>query len=95
MVDMRDVHFKINSFKQINFPDPFPKENKFKSKCGPPVTIDDEVYDALCFRESLAPFCYYVPRKEMMFKMMRACINVESPDQLWINNDAYGHTKKK
>jgi hypothetical protein len=36
LVDRKDVHYKINSFEHINFPDPFPKELTFKSKCHPP-----------------------------------------------------------
>jgi hypothetical protein len=41
MVDMKDVHYRINTFKQINFPDPFPKENRYRSKCGAPKDKDD------------------------------------------------------
>ena len=80
MLDLRDVHYKINTFSQINFPDPFPKENTFKSKRGPPKDMEDQVYLPECFRGWETPFCYYLPRKEMMFKLMRGCINVETPD---------------
>lgn len=29
----------------------------------------------------------YIPKKEIMLKMMRACIAVKKPEDLWINQD--------
>lgn len=36
---------------------------------------------------SESPSTLYFPRKEIMLKMMRACIGVKSPQELWFNND--------
>ena len=43
-IDRKDEYFRINSFSQINFPDPYPQENTFQSKCKVPVSKDDNVY---------------------------------------------------
>ena len=75
-MDTKDKTYLINSFEQISFPDPYPSENLFLSSCLPPKDRDDIVYDKCRFFKNKAPYVLYIPRKEMMFKMMRACVNV-------------------
>ena len=60
--------------------------------------------DVLCYAETRlipkrCPTVIYVPSKEMMFKMMRACIGVKKKEDLWIYNQGsaqcdhdHGHT---
>ena len=36
--------------------------------------------------EGNSPQCLYIPNKDVMFKLMRACINVQNPEFLWFKN---------
>ena len=51
----------------------------------PPEKIDQNVYHESRYREEGSPNVNYIPRKEMMWKLMRSCIGVEDPNGLWIN----------
>ena len=64
----------INSFDQISWKDPFPDK---KSNFCPPVFINDFVYDEKRMVEGQVPFMIFMPKKEVMFKLMRACIGVK------------------
>ena len=92
MTDFEDKSYLINSFAQINWPDPFPHEpNAFKSKAGQPTSAEDMVYDLKRFDDGKkVAYVVYIPRAEMMFKMMRACLDVTEVDQLWLYNDRDG-----
>jgi hypothetical protein len=85
-----DRQFIINSFHQLGWPDPYPKENSYKSSAKQPVDGDDLVYDPVRFSEGTAPYVVYIPRAEMLFKMMRACIGVTEASDLWLNLPAEG-----
>ena len=92
MTDFEDKSYLINSFNQINWPDPFPYEvNSFKSKVKQPVTYQDIVYNLKRFHGGKISHVIYIPRAELMFKMMRACLNVTEIDQLWLYNDKDGN----
>ena len=92
-----DRQYIINSFHQLGWPDPYPKENSYKSSASQPVDGDDLVYDPIRFREGTPPFVVYIPRAEMLFKMMRACIDVTDTRELWLNlpAPAKSHSKTK
>ena len=53
------------------------------------------VYDISRIGTKNSPFVVYVPRPEMMFKIMRACINVSDPGELWINAKSRVNPKSK
>jgi hypothetical protein len=53
-----------------------------------PNSIDDWVYPESRLVKGLSPYAIYIPNKEIMLKMMRACIQVKSPEDLWFNTDA-------
>ena len=38
------------------------------------------------YAEMVIPKMIFVPRVDMMFKMMRACIKVKDPSEFWFNN---------
>ena len=76
LVDTVDKQYLINSFEQICFPDPFPNEKTFESKSLPPKENTDLVYDNVRMFKNKPPYVVYIPREEMMFKLMRACVNV-------------------
>lgn len=44
----------------------------------------DLLYPENRYIEDQVPLHIYIPRKEIMFKLMRACIDVEKPEDLWI-----------
>jgi len=37
----------------------------------------------------MSPRLIYMPRKELIFKMMRACIGVEDETELWFNRNEF------
>ena len=86
-----DLHcFNINSFAQIGMSDPFPNDKSQFSKTDIdkfklPTTTDQMIYDESRYIEGLAPYCIYIPRKELMFKMMKACIGVQKVEDLWFH----------
>ena len=43
------------------------------------------VYRRIVFDQPHSPACIYLPSKAVIFKLMRACIGVESPRDLWFN----------
>ena len=50
-----------------------------------PKSVNDFVYAPSRKVPNTPPIVVYVPRPEMMLKMMRACIEVKDPDGLWVN----------
>ena len=50
-----------------------------------PCHLDDWVYPEFRYVNGNAPHSIYIPRKEIMLKIMRACIGVKKPEDLWIN----------
>ena len=92
----------INSFFSVGIMDPFPNDdlNIIGSRddgeeiLTPPEKVEDFVYPASRYIEGKRPWCLYIPNKEIMFKMMRACIKVKDPKDLW-NYVAYEALQKK
>ena len=75
--------WKINSFEQIGIHDPFPLENPSDQQDMPEnfqsvrESSQEEVYDSDRMNSQFgSPAMIYIPRKELMIKMMRACIAV-------------------
>lgn len=84
LYDTCDCPHNINTFAQIGWPDPFPKENSFTSKISKPTSINDLVYDKNRLFPRKLPKQVYIPRKELMLKMMRACVGVKEEEQVWV-----------
>ena len=81
-----DCSYNITSFEQLGWKDPYPNENRIKAKWKNPEKIDDLVYKKARFQNNFIPQVVYVPRKDIMFKIMRACIEVKSEQDFWFNN---------
>ena len=72
--------------------DPFPDDDKFiigsvddvPDGLKTPSTVEDKVYPEGRYIPGQSPSCIYIPAKEIMLKMMRACIKVSKPDELWL-----------
>ena len=69
-------HKNITTFEQIGLQDPFPSEpptHRFKH----PVRFDDFVYPPSKLAKNESPKLIYVPSSWVLFKLMRACIDVD------------------
>lgn len=72
----------IKQFKKKTF-----KSNIKRFKKDAFFTDGSLIYNRKRNLEELSPMCVYIPSKELMFKMMRACIGCEKPQDLWIYNN--------
>lgn len=52
-----------------------------------PTSMEQDVYPPARYLEEFSPVVIFIPKKEIMFKMMRACIGVRCTSDLWINRD--------
>ena len=81
----------INSFQTIGWPDPFPddcKSVKGSIEDGYNLNIPSEamdlVYEENRYNRDYSPNFIYIPKKEVMLKIMRACIGVKNPNSFWL-----------
>ena len=44
------------------------------------------IYDVDRYLEEMSPMCVYIPSRELIFKMMRACVGCTKVEDLWIYN---------
>ena len=65
--------------------DPFPKEDVgFTPKI--PEAFTDHVYpEQRMNMADASPMCIYIPNRIITFKIIRACIDVKTPEDLWFN----------
>jgi len=54
-----------------------------------PNKIEDRVYPNSRYVKGNSPYCIYIPCKEVMLKLMRACVQVKDPEELWIMKKRY------
>ena len=78
----RSKNFHISTFEQIGFFDPFPKEHMC-TNFYVPTDEDDEVYLRDSSTKFNPPLLHYTPSRKMMFKIMRACIDIDDKEDLW------------
>ena len=84
--------YNVNYFSQLGWVDPFPNEDdppinhKHDFKKVPWVPADI-IYPLTRFHPKDTPMIIYIPSKEIMFKMMRACVNCKTPEELWVNQN--------
>lgn len=85
--------FVINSFEQLGIMDPFCFEKHVQREDEPdafqlPETPYQDIYPESRLNDpECSPSEIYIPRKEIMFKLMRACIKVKNVKHLWFNAD--------
>ena len=85
MYENKPAIYNVNSFHQIGMVNPFPNEDL--GLCPPiPETFKDNVYpeERMC-RADASPMCIYIPNRIMLFKIIRACIDAKTPEDLWFN----------
>jgi len=79
--------FLINRFFSIGITDPYPDDDlniigsrdDGEDTLPLPEKVEDYVYPDSRYIMGKSPYCIYIPNKEIMFKMMRACIKVKDP----------------
>ena len=82
----------INRFWTIGFADPFPHDDEniigsvddIPDDLSTPCRVEDHVYPNSRYTEGNSPYCIYLPCREVLLKLMRACIKVKTPGDLWI-----------
>ena len=79
-----EISYNINCFEVLGWKDPFPVKN-YQSSFIIPHDIDQLVYPKSRYIEGMFPWVIYVPRQDVMFKMMRACVEVTKEEELWFN----------
>ena len=86
--------FTVNSFERVGLADPFPNDEDeadresdlarnakiLEDPLQVPIYPDWKAYDP-----SMTPLQIFIPSKALMFKLMRSCIDVKLPQDLWIN----------
>lgn len=104
--EMMDEEFKpflINSFAKIGLTDPFPRESKSMSneedieKNNSMLNNAHElIYSKQRIHSENSPYPIYIPNRAMMFKIMRACIGITRPEDLWFNeHNIHAHIMTK
>ena len=77
-----DKKFTINSFEQIGWLDPY-RDEKTEGNFEKPTSIYDHIYGSDRMKEGFVPYVIYLPKKTIMFKIMRACIDIKDEKELW------------
>ena len=81
-----DKTFLINRFFDIGWADPFAADNDGLVKDQLLTDPEDLVYENCRYVQRYSPYVIYVPKKEVMLKIMRACIGCKQPKDLWIHS---------
>ena len=90
---------RVTSFNQVGIEDPFPAEPyEFEEAINeicyePTIQPDTEKlrWSTLIVDESrmnmdhCSPYCLYIPSRQILLKLMRACIDVKIESDLWFN----------
>ena len=86
--------YLINSFQTIGWPDPFPDDCKCVKgsvqdgfNLNMPTDVMDLVYEESRYNEKYSPNFIYIPKKEVMLKIMRACVGVRKYNDFWLAKD--------
>ena len=79
---------------QVGLEDPFPEDDHnilgSLDDIDPdvyriPESPDEPIYAFSRYKAEYSPYQIYVPRKEIMLKLMRACLGCKVPSDLWFN----------
>ena len=81
------VSFLIDDCEEIGLKDPFPTENVAPKNqiITIPEKASDFVYPVPRLVFGISPSTIFMPSKKILFKFMRACIAVNSVEELWFN----------
>ena len=62
--------------------DPFPEE-PMETEFAIPTSEGDLVYRSDRYIDGQSPKCIYIPSKLILWKMMRACLDIKDTKDLW------------
>ena len=82
----KNLNYLIDDCEEIGIMDPFLEEDD--SSCTHvkiPEHVSDFVYPISKLVYTLSPTTIYLPSKKILFKLMRACIEVHDVEHLWFN----------
>lgn len=93
--------FHINCLKQVGIEDPFPDDHtKFQNSINcheldvyQELVLDNLVYPSQAYGQ-VAPNCIWIPRVELMFKLMRACVGITDEKDLWLFKEPESQTSQ-
>lgn len=86
----KNVTYLIDDCEEIGIKDPFPEEDEAGyNHIKIPEKVDDFVYPINKLVYSLSPTTIFIPSKKIMFKLMRACLGVYEPEDLWFNKTEF------
>ena len=84
--------YMINSFAKIGMPDPFPQNKEMMTTEEDKDLLDEVIanYDVYVYPDwkndpYQSPKRIWIPNKAVMLKMMRSCIGIKNPEDLWTN----------
>jgi len=75
----KNLDYHVNSFEQLGWSDPYTEELCLASDWKIPKELTSLAYSKCRLKCDCIPQMIYVPRKDIMFKLMRACIKVKDP----------------
>ena len=85
--------YLIDSLYRIGMADPFPNNPNLIITCNDDLPAEEKmvtevgqnVYGETRYIKGFSPYCIYIPTKDVMFKLMRACVGVKHVEDLWFN----------
>jgi hypothetical protein len=78
------------TFWSIGMADPFPDETTTADpNCNmlgdQEFTPENLIYPEYKYSKEMSPLCVYIPSKQLLLKILRACMGVEEVKELWFN----------
>lgn len=89
MIDPEPAMWKVHRFVQIDVNEPYPEEHDDQTdiaadEASGPSNVETDVYPpGRVGCADFGPRCMYVPRNELLLKLMRACIGIKNEEGLW------------
>ena len=74
------TNFNIQSYNQIGLIDPFAKKLSAPKSKPTLSNVGDFIYPMSKFDLLESPKVMYIPSVELMFKLMRSCVNIDKVD---------------
>lgn len=92
LIDKTPSKYFINQFSTVGFADPFPNDDQNIIGSFPITEVQmhdpkTRVYPSSRMEMGNSPLCIWIPNKEILLKLMRACIQVKFVDDLWIKKE--------
>ena len=80
--------FKNVAFWSIGLADPFPDETTLiEERQYEDIKVEKYIYPESRYKEGQSPRTIFLPTRHIFFKMIRACMGCESPEDLWFNKE--------